>query len=97
MHACALATALAALPQVSSRLAEDSIAVANGIGEKLCSTWHYVVTFLAGLIIGFVKSWQMTLIVLAITPFLAVVMAYLKVRRREARGREGRHTLALLT
>ena len=46
--------------------------VQNGMGDKVATFIHFFVTFLAGYVIGFIKGWKLTLIILSLTPLLAV-------------------------
>lgn len=46
-----------------------------GIGDKFAILIQWLATFLAGFVIGFVREWRMTLFLIAVTPFLAVVTA----------------------
>ncbi|GFR42553.1 hypothetical protein Agub_g3460 [Astrephomene gubernaculifera] len=54
-------------------LNEDSIDVQNAISEKLGAFIHHLSTFITGFIIGFVKGWEMTLVMLGCMPFLAII------------------------
>jgi ABC-type multidrug transport system fused ATPase/permease subunit len=45
--------------------------VKEGIGDKLGMLVMYITQFVAGFIIAFAYSWQMTLVMLALTPLLA--------------------------
>jgi ABC-type multidrug transport system fused ATPase/permease subunit len=46
--------------------------VGEATGEKVSQFFHHMTTFLVGLIIGFVRGWQLTLVIIAVTPLLAV-------------------------
>ena len=57
----------------------------DGIGDKIALLIQWVSTFFGGFIVGFVRDWRLTLLLLAFTPFLALggaVMA--KVTNRYA-------------
>ena len=43
----------------------------NGIGDTLAILIQWVTTFIAGFIVGFVKEPRLTLLLLAIVPFVA--------------------------
>ncbi len=45
----------------------------QGMGEKLTLLLHHLTTFIAGVIIGFVHSWQLTLVIFAMMPLLVVI------------------------
>jgi ATP-binding cassette, subfamily B (MDR/TAP), member 1 len=65
--------------EAASRLAEETILWQTGIGEKLTGAVQFTVTFIAGLAVGFSKSWLLTLVVLGCSPILIVIIAFLKV------------------
>ncbi len=55
--------------------------VKEGIGDKLGMLVMFATQFVAGFAIAFVYSWQMTLVMLALTPLLAASSMFMaKVR-----------------
>jgi ABC-type multidrug transport system fused ATPase/permease subunit len=46
--------------------------IKDGLGDKFSFTLQYTAQFFAGFAIGFWKSWKMTLVMMSITPVLAV-------------------------
>lgn len=50
--------------------------VREGIGDKLSLAIQHSTTFVAGLIVGFVKSWQLTLVIASLMPISLLVNAY---------------------
>lgn len=52
-------------------LNEDSMAIQQGISDKVGAFLQHFVTFLVGYIISFTKGWDMTLVMVACLPFLA--------------------------
>ena len=46
--------------------------IQEGIGEKLGMIFQMVSQFFAGFIVGFVYGWQLTLVILAVSPLLAI-------------------------
>lgn len=46
--------------------------IQSGIGDKLATAVQYISTFCAGIIVGFIKGWKLTLVILGITPLLLV-------------------------
>ena len=46
--------------------------IQKGMGEKLGSVVQYVTTCLGGVILAFVKSWQLTLVILSVTVVILV-------------------------
>ncbi|XP_063964755.1 ATP-dependent translocase ABCB1-like [Lytechinus pictus] len=58
--------------ELNTRLADDIDKIRNGIGDKLGIMLQYTATFVAGITIGFVKSWKLTLVILAVSAILIV-------------------------
>ena len=46
--------------------------VQAGIGDKLSIFFQWITTFFAGLVIGFVVDYRLSLVILGVTPFLVV-------------------------
>ena len=44
----------------------------TGIGDKLAAFFQWITTFIAGLVIGFAIDYRLTLVILAVTPFIVV-------------------------
>ena len=65
--------------ELAARLTEDTLTMVGGIGDKVTSSVHYSITFLAGLAIGFARSWQLTLVIFAVVPLIIVVMGFLRL------------------
>lgn len=66
--------------ELSTRLAADTELINEGIGQKAAAYIQFNSTFVAGLIMGLVRGWQLALVIVAITPLLAIgggVMTYL--------------------
>ena len=53
----------------------DVTKVQNGIGDKVGMLIHSVAMFVAALVIGFVYSWRLTLVLLALTPLMIITTA----------------------
>jgi len=53
-------------------LLSDVEQVERGIGDKLAMLFQYVAAFLAGFIVGFTRGWKLTLVILAVSPLLAI-------------------------
>ena len=51
----------------------------DGIGDKVALFVQWIATFFGGFIIGFVKEWRLTLLLVAFTPFLAICGAFFSV------------------
>ncbi|XP_032552546.1 ATP-binding cassette sub-family B member 5 [Chiroxiphia lanceolata] len=56
---------------LNTRLTEDINTIHQGIGDKICIFLQFFSTFLAGIIIGFIYGWKLTLVILAVSPLLA--------------------------
>ena len=46
--------------------------IQDGIGEKLGQFFQYFATFVCGFVIGFIYGWQLTLVIIAVSPLLAI-------------------------
>ena len=46
--------------------------IENGIGEKLALFFQYFTIFIAGYVVGFVYGWELTLVILAVSPLLII-------------------------
>ena len=44
--------------EIATRMAEETLAVQEGIGEKVMQSLQFLAQFVAGIIIAFVKSWK---------------------------------------
>ena len=49
----------------------DTLLVQDAIGEKVGNFMHYIATFLAGLVVGFVSAWRLALLSVAVIPAIA--------------------------
>jgi ATP-binding cassette, subfamily B (MDR/TAP), member 1 len=65
-------------PQLATRLTEDSLSMLGGIGPAIAQAIQYSAAFVAGIVVGFVSSWQLTLLVFACVPVMVVIMGFLK-------------------
>ncbi|XP_031432465.1 ATP-binding cassette, sub-family B (MDR/TAP), member 4 isoform X2 [Clupea harengus] len=61
--------------QLNTRLADDIYKINEGIGDKLGLLIQSVSTFLTGFVIGFIKGWKLTLVILSISPLLGISAA----------------------
>ncbi|XP_062983380.1 ATP-dependent translocase ABCB1 [Elgaria multicarinata webbii] len=61
--------------ELNTRLIDDVSKINEGIGDKIAMLIQGVSTFLAGFIIGFVKGWKLTLVILAVSPVLGLSAA----------------------
>ena len=49
--------------------------ISAGTGEKLSLFFQHMSTFFTGFIIGFVYGWELTLVILSVSPLLAIAAA----------------------
>uniref|UniRef100_A0A8C3CCA0 ATP-binding cassette sub-family B member 5 n=1 Tax=Cairina moschata TaxID=8855 RepID=A0A8C3CCA0_CAIMO len=60
---------------LNTRLTDDINTIHEGIGDKICIFVQFFATFLAGIIIGFIHGWKLTLVILSVSPLLAASAA----------------------
>ncbi|NXA54463.1 MDR1 protein, partial [Nothocercus julius] len=60
---------------LNTRLTDDINTIHEGIGDKISIFVQFFATFLAGIIIGFIHGWKLTLVILSISPLLAASAA----------------------
>lgn len=53
----------------------DISKISEGIGDKVGMFFQAVATFFAGFIVGFVRGWKLTLVIMAISPILGLSAA----------------------
>ncbi|KAL9225760.1 hypothetical protein vseg_001648 [Gypsophila vaccaria] len=53
-------------------ISSDAILVQDAIGDKIGHTLRYLSQFLMGFVLGFMSVWKLTLLTLAVVPFIAV-------------------------
>ncbi|XP_042188117.1 ATP-dependent translocase ABCB1 isoform X2 [Callorhinchus milii] len=58
--------------QLNTRLTADINKINEGIGDKIGLLFQYLTSFVGGVIIGFIKGWKLTLVMLAAGPALAL-------------------------
>ncbi|XP_029831332.2 ATP-dependent translocase ABCB1 [Ixodes scapularis] len=63
--------------EVANRMTEDMDRLREGMGDKVGLFVHYVSTFATGFATGFVESWELTLVIMSVTPLLAFASAFL--------------------
>ncbi|XP_042330140.1 ATP-dependent translocase ABCB1 isoform X2 [Sceloporus undulatus] len=61
--------------ELNTRLIDDVSKINEGIGDKIAMLIQGVSSFLAGFVIGFIKGWKLTLVILAISPVLGLSAA----------------------
>ncbi|CAI5730066.1 unnamed protein product [Hyaloperonospora brassicae] len=65
--------------ELASRVAEATVAIQEGMGRKVGDGLNFFSMAVSGIVIGLVKGWELALILLAFTPFLAVT-AFLSMK-----------------
>lgn len=53
----------------------DVSKINEGIGDKIGMLFQAVATFLTGFIVGFIKGWKLTLVILAVSPVMGLSAA----------------------
>ncbi|NWV67954.1 MDR1 protein, partial [Malurus elegans] len=56
---------------LNTRLTDDINTIREGIGDKISIFLQFFSTFVAGIIIGFIYGWKLTLVVMSVSPLLA--------------------------
>ncbi|XP_069504348.1 ATP-dependent translocase ABCB1-like [Ambystoma mexicanum] len=89
---------------LNTRLTDDINTIHEGLGDKICIFVQYFSTFLTGIIIGFVKGWKLTLVILCVSPLLALsaaiwskLLATLTVKELSAYSKAGAVAEEILT
>ncbi|KAL7719946.1 ABC-type xenobiotic transporter [Entamoeba marina] len=65
--------------ELTARIASDVQNIEEGIGSKFGTIIQTITTLIAGYTIGFVKGWDVALVILSSFPFLIVAMIFLGV------------------
>lgn len=58
--------------ELNTRLTDDVYKIQEGIGDKVGMLIQAFTTFIASFVIGFIKGWKLTLVILAVSPVLAI-------------------------
>ncbi|CAN9514222.1 unnamed protein product [Ophioblennius macclurei] len=61
--------------ELNTRLTDDVYKIQEGIGDKVGMLIQGFTTFISSFIIGFIKGWKLTLVILAVSPVLAISAA----------------------
>jgi ABC-type multidrug transport system fused ATPase/permease subunit len=72
--------------ELTSRVASDVNLIQAGIGDKVGSAIQFLSSALVGFIIAFIYSWKLTLVILSVTPILALCGAVFAQVTAEAVG-----------
>ncbi|KAJ3360668.1 GTPase-activating protein [Kappamyces sp. JEL0680] len=65
--------------EVAVRITSDTLLIQDSIGEKLPIAAAQFATFVSGFVIAFYKSWQLTLVLLCVVPFVGVTGGIMNV------------------
>ncbi|CAL1611148.1 unnamed protein product [Knipowitschia caucasica] len=58
--------------ELNTRLTDDVYKIQEGIGDKVGLLLQAFTTFVSSFVIGFIKGWKMTLVILAVSPVLGI-------------------------
>uniref|UniRef100_A0A8C0G9Z8 ATP-binding cassette sub-family B member 5 n=1 Tax=Chelonoidis abingdonii TaxID=106734 RepID=A0A8C0G9Z8_CHEAB len=64
--------------ELNTRLTEDINKINDGIGDKVAQLFQNMSTFTVGIVIGFVKGWKLTLVILSTSPLVFTSFSYAK-------------------
>jgi len=70
--------------ELATAVSENAVLFRDALGEKLGSLVQYLSMFVAGIIVGFTYSWKLTLVILCVTPLIAISGAFMA---RSLRGK----------
>ncbi|OWY93949.1 hypothetical protein PHMEG_00036466, partial [Phytophthora megakarya] len=68
---------------LSSRLTGDTVKIKDGMGQKLGDSVKYTCQFITGYVIGFVRGWDMSLVMACIMPFMVASLGVLMTSLRK--------------
>jgi ATP-binding cassette subfamily B (MDR/TAP) protein 1 len=57
----------------ASTMAEDLNKIQDGLGEKIGMFWRFFITFLVAFVIAFVNNWELSLVLCAVVPAIAIL------------------------
>ncbi|TPX56446.1 hypothetical protein PhCBS80983_g04538 [Powellomyces hirtus] len=82
--------------ELTTKLTSDTLLFQEGISEKVSLSFSYIVQFFTGFIIAFIRSWRLTLVLIAVLPAFGVSGAVVgkafaagASRSQEAYGKAG--------
>ncbi|NWI87161.1 MDR1 protein, partial [Pitta sordida] len=61
--------------ELNTRLLDDVSKINEGIGDKVGLLVQYLTTFIAGFVVGLIRGWKLTLVILAVSPVLGLSAA----------------------
>ncbi|GAB1225191.1 hypothetical protein ENUP19_0246G0015 [Entamoeba nuttalli] len=63
--------------ELTSRIASDVQQIQDGMSQKFGVLFQTICGFIAGYAIGFSKCWDLTLVIMAVTPFMLITVLFL--------------------
>ncbi|XP_064599295.1 ATP-dependent translocase ABCB1-like isoform X2 [Liolophura sinensis] len=63
--------------ELTTRLADDLERVREGLGDKFSICLQWFAAFIAGFVIGFIKGWKLTLVMMSLSPLLAICASFM--------------------
>eukprot|EP01132_Coremiostelium_polycephalum_P006617 gene6617-8188_t len=63
--------------ELSTKISNDTHLFQDAIGEKIGNFVHNISTFIAGFVVGLIYGWQLTLVILSITPLIIASGAFM--------------------
>jgi len=70
--------------EFSTKIAEECFTIQQGIGEKVSTFLFSMSTFVSGFIIGYIKGWQLALVLTGFTPILTLTAGLFVVSIQKA-------------
>ncbi|XP_053914028.1 ATP-dependent translocase ABCB1 isoform X2 [Cuculus canorus] len=61
--------------ELNTRLIDDVSKINEGIGDKMGLLFQSLTTFIAGFVVGLIRGWKLTLVILAVSPLLGLSAA----------------------
>ncbi|NXX42987.1 MDR1 protein, partial [Tricholaema leucomelas] len=61
--------------ELNTRLLDDVSKINEGIGDKIGLFFQSLTTFIAGFVVGLIRGWKLTLVILAVSPVLGLSAA----------------------
>ncbi|NXX90137.1 MDR1 protein, partial [Centropus bengalensis] len=61
--------------ELNTRLLDDVSKINEGIGDKMGLLFQSLTTFIAGFVVGLIRGWKLTLVILAVSPLLGLSAA----------------------
>uniref|UniRef100_A0A4W3J9S5 ATP-binding cassette, sub-family B (MDR/TAP), member 4 n=1 Tax=Callorhinchus milii TaxID=7868 RepID=A0A4W3J9S5_CALMI len=76
--------------ELNTRLTDDILKISDGTGDKIGMLIQSLATFIAGFVVGLVKGWKLTLVILAVSPVMGLAAAtFSKVSGQTAYAKAG--------